>query len=210
MVDLDKSLVIGVHDGLTYLPFTLRNYAQLPVDEKIFVLDHCRPFSLYEKTIRHFVPDAKIIRKERNETKYRPCETFSLGLSKAQGNILYVSAEDVILDPKNFDEKYWVDSTVGMVDFRYYQCDPFKFNFHVAWDTLLTKVSDKLGYGSVRSGLYGIRRDLLDKIGGLKDSPTEEDWLRKDVVQLGYSHVHIKTTRNLHLRPSYDKTRQLM
>ena len=143
--------------------------------------------------------------------QHRPAETFSYGFTHAKGDLLYVSAEDVVLDPENFQEFHWINPQVGMVDFRYYQCDPFRWNFHVTWDTALLKLSDKLfRYGTVRSGLYGIRRTIYDKVGGLKDCATEEDWLRRDVQALGYIHHHVKSTNNFHLRPSYDKQRQLM
>lgn len=207
---MKKTLVVGVHDGLVYLPFTLPRLKQLPVDETIFVLDHCENEEAYIKLIKKTMPNAIIIPKHYAKTKYRPNETFTLGFKHATGELIYVTAEDCLLDPIMFQEKYWRSADVGMVDFRYYPYDPFKTNYHVLWDMALLKISDLFGYGTVRSGLFGIRREVYDLTGGFRDVPTEEDWLRKDVKKTGYRHVHIKTTKHLHLRPSYDRKRQIM
>jgi len=208
---MQKSLVVGIHDGLNLLHYSLRNLPNLPVDEIIFVLDRCNPLPQYIDRIKMHVPNAQVIVKTEKTAQYGPSETFRTGLDKATGELLYVSAEDIILDPTNFSEEYWRDPNVGFVDFRYYQHDPYRFNFHVCWDTMLLTLSDKLfNYGTTRSGLYGIPRNVYDEAGGIVDSPTEEDWLRKTVVSLGYKHLHIKSTRNIHLRPSYDRQRQLL
>jgi hypothetical protein len=210
MMSFTKSLIVGVHDGYELLQFSLPSLNIVPVDEVLMVLDRVKNVDKYRRIIHNYVPKAKILEKNFAVRKNRPNETFQYGFDHAHGDLLYVSAEDIILDPAEFSDSYWQNPAVGMVDFRYFQRDPFKFNFHVAWDGFLLKFSDVFHYGTVRSGLYGVRRELLEKIGGLKDSPTEEDWLRKDVMAAGYRCVHVKTTRNFHLRPVFDKQRQIM
>lgn len=211
MIRLTKSLVVGVHNGYEFLSLTLPPLRNVAVDELIFVLDRVQQVAKYKRLIRYFLPNAQILEKNFAVTKYRPNETFQYGFNHANGQLLYVSAEDIILDSAEFKDVYWHDPQVGMVDFRYYQKSPFKFNFNVAWDDVLLKISDGVfKYGTVRSGLYGVRRDVFDEIGGLKDYATEEDWLRKQVIASGFKHVHVKTTHNYHLRPSFDKQRQIM
>lgn len=206
-----KSLVVGIHNGYEYLRFSLPSLSLAPVDELILVLDRVDHVDKYKRFIRQVLPNAQILEKNFAIRKFRPNETFQYGFDHANGDLFYVSAEDVILDTAEFSDSYWQDPEVGMVDFRYYEKDPFKFNFHVAWEGLLLKVSDGLfHYGTIRSGFFGVRREVLEKVGGLKDYATEEDWLRKEVVASGYRHIHIKTTHNLHLRPTYDKQRQIM
>lgn len=212
---LKKSLVVGVHDGLKYLPYTLPYVSALTlclVDEVVFILDRVDDMDAYRKLIAKWVPiKSKIYFKLSKKWEYGPAETFNLGLSMCSGDILYVSAEDIALDPNNFKDEYWEDEDVAMVDFRYYQRDPFKWNFHVKWDNMILKVSDRVfRYGTVRSGIFGVRREVFEELGGLKDCPTEEDFLRKDIIERGYKHLHIKSAENYHLRPSYDRARQIM
>lgn len=229
---MKKSVVIPFHDGERYLKYSLPPLAKLPVDEFVIIFDRVSDnlrtlFEFYfPKSQRHkckFIirrtpskVNCKTVGLDDDHLKdwtYDRAKIFSMGLRLAEGDLLFVSAEDIVLDPCNFDEEYWMDKGVGMVDFRYLNYEPRGLNLRNAWLWNLTKFVDRFGRrgATQESGIYGVRKSVYEQIGGLEDVPTEEDWLRRRVKESGFKHVHVTRNKgNIHLRTSQDKERQLM
>lgn len=228
---MKKTVVIPFHDGEQYLKYSLPSLRDLPVDEFVIIFD--RISAKMQRLFERYFPknqrpkckfllirepseeNCKIINMPEEALKkwvHARARIFNMGLGMAEGDLLFVSAEDIILDPKNFDERFWEDPDVGMVDFRYKNYEPDGINIRNAWLWILVKIVDRIGRrkATQRSGIYGVRKSVFDSLG-IEDVPTEEDWLRRRIVEHGFKHIHIiDHKKNIHMRTSQDKERQLM
>lgn len=225
-MSLTKSLVCAFHDGEALLDIVLPWLVKLPVDDFVFVFDNpsaemLRIFDRYVKG--NFRANCQIVILRDNPEgytnfgpnkcwKYRRAYVFNVGFSLAVGDLIYVCAEDLILDHANFDEKFFADNLVAMVDFRYRNYNPFCLNIRPAFEWALSGLMDHIRKDSAtqRSGVFVIRKRVF-RVIGFEDVPTEEDWLRKRVVGMGFKHFHVIGNKgNWHLRPGYTKDRQFL
>jgi hypothetical protein len=212
--NMKKSLIIAFHNGAKYLKYSLPVLRNCEIDELVCVFDKVDA-ELITEFFAHIPVEVmdklKIIENHEQTWQHIRAEVFQKALSKASGDILYVSAEDIKLDPRNFNDDFWFNSNVGFVDFRYTEYDPTSIGLRSCWEIILTKILDKLltRKATQRSGIFAVRKQIFDKIG-LEDVPTEEDWFRRRVKEHGYKHVHVIAHKNHHMRPCHSKDRQLL
>ncbi|GEM_PF-3161203 len=212
------SIVIPVHNEQRYLPYFIWGLkkALLTIDEEyeaVFSLDRCKDRS--KEIITKYMPQAKILIKGQVKWKNPCAENFDYAIRNSKGDVIYVFAADLIVDPKVF--KYFrllrKDKKVGVLSFNYVNYDPFRgflWRVRETYYNLLKRILNKISPYRLHyhSGIYAIRRDVYLNIGGLRDVPSEYDDLLYRIKKHGYRHIYVRDTKIVHLRPGFSDTRQ--
>ncbi len=186
-------VVVAWHYGCPYrLEDFLMLYESLPVDKIVHIVDRNDQLA---NSIRSKVSKGKVIEKTVLGWKCKYAETFAYGVSSCLDmNFIYVCAEDIWVDSRIFDEKFWEDSTIGVLDFGWYNDDG---RLITRLDNLPLRILSFVGYR--RSGVFGLRREAYHQVGGFVDDDRYED-LFKSKVRQNWKVKYIRGMKNRHGR----------
>ena len=207
------SVVLPVHNEEAYLPYSLNTLAKAHINELVIVLDRCSDNS--EMIIKSFAElveyDVKVVKKNFQHWHCCTAEVFELGLQHTTGDLLYVSAADIIHDLKQFNPTFFKDADV--VSFFYFNFDLHRYKLKQSYMNFMKRYINisrlwkrKLAW---RSGLFGCKREVWEKLH-LHDVPSEYDDFLERAVKAGYRYKFVKDMKNLHLRVGLTKDRQML
>lgn len=205
------TVVMPIHNEAEYLPYSLAGLIKCPIDELIIILDRCSDNS--EKIINsvHFPFDLKVIKKDKQAWKCPTAEVFEIGFSKAEGDIIYVGAGDLVYTPEMFKAEYFLKNDFVM--FFYWGYDLLgKFQIRQHFLNFAKKfLTVRLNKGKkrYRSGVFGCKRELWEKLH-FRDVPSEYDDLHTRALEHGFRTDFVKGLNIFHLRVGLMKSRQYL
>jgi len=198
------SCVLPIHNEAKYLRYSLPTLLKSPFHEIIIVLDRCVDDSKH--IVEAYADDRfTIVLKTRASWKNRCAEAKHVGCSNADGDLIFFSDADIILDLKAVEKalrlfKRHTQLEVVVFSYKQYTLDGSIFQrIRDKWVNLATGISRKTNIQPKHTGIYLIKKSLAK----ITDHPSEYD-----VVQQKTKLIHIETN-TLHLRPGYSKQKQI-
>lgn len=195
---MDVSLIMAVHNEEKYLPRSLPPLVKSNIKEFIVILDKCTDNS--ENIVKRYVPNAKIIKKNKQKWRNSYAENLQIGFNIAECNLICIHDAD-IESPPNFIytlAKYINDIVVSVSPMIYTDKNASFLNlFYYYWEK--TYNFAPLGR-EPRGGVRLIKYNCLEEVGGFKDVEAPDTQLDLDLRQKGYQTKIVDEVRCLHLR----------
>ncbi|MCJ7634249.1 glycosyltransferase [Candidatus Bathyarchaeota archaeon] len=193
------SLVMPIHNEEEYLPKSLKSLKEIEdqLSELIFILDRCTDNS--EGLVKHWFPNAKIIKKNVSGWRNSLAENFQLGLQQSKGEVICTMDADIAA-PNDLDKLLQeLKGDVASVAPRWVTCkSASRLNWlYYYWEK--TRSFAPLGQAPA-GGFRLIRRDCLEQVDGFKDVITQETQLDIDFRSSGYKSISVDDVTIYHLR----------
>jgi glycosyltransferase involved in cell wall biosynthesis len=191
--------MMPIHNEEEYLPESLKSLKEIEdqIFEFIFILDRCTDNS--EAIVRHWFPNAHIIKKEASKWKNNLAENFQLGFKASKGNIICTHDADATTPQNLFSllEKLQGDVASVAPSLLTRKEASFFNRLYYWWEK--TRRFAPLGE-EPRGALRLIRRECLEQVGGFKDVIAQETQLDIDLRKAGYKSIVVGDVVYYHLR----------
>ena len=207
-----------IHNEQEMLRYSLLPLTNVDLDELVFLLDRCEDGS--EEIIKSWVSkmkpkyDVKIYHKKKSSWKNKRAEAFNKVFQLAKGNVIFGLGADCIYDSQVFDRKPFLEG-FDVVFYGYRNWDLERCGFWNCYVIVLEKLYKFIVRRyprPFRHGIFGIKKDLWEKIGCFENIILEDF----DVKHLSYEEAFIlklrelgiktvfRWVKNIHLRPDKD------
>ena len=195
-----------VHNEEKYLPYGLASLTEAPLNELCIILDRCTDRS--EQIIRQWIRKCKpqyevvIYNKQQANWRNKRAEAFQKAFELCSGDIIYSLAPDCIYPKEIFNPIYFVKYDFVSFYWRPYELD--KPIYSTYWH-ILTKLRGFAGHPTpFRMGVFGVKKEIWQKIGGFRDIVADEIAEEHDLIlRLKKANAKIKFVKEskvLHLR----------
>lgn len=198
------SIVVPVHNEADFLRFTLP-FMNPMFGEYVFVLDRCSDDSeVLLNSWRVHKQSVHIYKKDKSTWRNKCAEAFQFGFERAKGDVFLALGADIILDSETFKHlSRFERENLGLIDF-YYANWSLKGGFsliHSNYINAYVKLMRRWRKELTVTGLYAVKRKVLEEIGGLRDVPSEYIDLHNRVRKAGWEITYDSHVLNIHLRP---------
>jgi len=196
-----------VHNEEKYLPYGLASLTEAPLDELCIVLDRCndRSEQIIKNWIKRCKPKYKVVLYSKQDSYWRNkrAEAFQKAFELCSGDVIYSLAPDCIYPKQIFNWKIFLH--YDFVAFYYRPYDLQKPAVYSAYSHILTRIRGFKNHPlPFRMGVFGVKRELWQKIGGFRDTEQHGFIEEYDLIlrlQRAKAKMHfIKDANVLHLR----------
>lgn len=192
------SVIMPIHNEEEYLPYSLESLKQIEDHfEFIFILDRCTDNS--EALVRHWFPNARIVKKEICKWRHSIAENFQIGFEMSKGDIICVHDADVTTPRNLLSLLVELRNDVASVAPTLLTCKEISFLNRLYYHWEKTRRFAPLGE-EPRGALRLIRRECLQKVSGFKDVPSQDTQLDIDLRKAGYQSKVVTDVIYYHLR----------
>ena len=204
---LRLSGAMPVHNEEKYLPYGLASLTDAPLDELCIVLDRCsdRSERIIKSWIRRCKPKYEVVLYNKQDSNWhnKRAEAFQKAFELCSGDVIYSLAPDCIYPKQIFNWKLFLH--YDFVAFYYRPYDLQKPTVYSAYSHILTRIRGFKNHPlPFRMGVYGVKKELWEKIGGFRDTEQHGYIEEHDLIlrlQKAKAKMHfIKNANVLHLR----------
>ena len=204
---LRLSGAMPVHNEEKYLPYGLASLTNAPLDELCIVLDRCtdRSEQIIKDWIRKCKPKYEVVICKKHDSNWtnKRAEAFQKAFQLCSGDVIYSLAPDCIYPRQIFNWRLFL--YYDFVAFYYRPYDLNKPTVYSAYSHIISRIRGFKNHPlPFRMGVYGVKRELWQKIGGFRDTEPHGYVEEYDLIlrlQKAKAKMHfIKNANVLHLR----------